>query len=471
MARRRTHRGAKRSLRRTRRTKGGAIIAKGSSGCIFSPEVACAGKSPREGFISKFMASAEAEGEVRHGETVHALDPTYRYFVYAIDPVCEKSPSASNFGGKRCEVDTRWRGELDSIISMPNGGMDLSHVLKTLGERPSHADKISLFQSFGNLFEGLSLLHKNGLMHRDIKDTNMVAIKKEGGFHARLIDFGQTTNAKDIVIDEKGYYLNNFWWPFEFRFFSEDGFKEPDAEIKQFYKSLLKEGSKGRGDTDVTYQEEFPLLWMYKTIAGNLITEKWAREVYSTIRAKTVPEQVEILLRSEIYSLGVTLYVTYERVFGHKCIGSGRITLPEDTAEQRTLRDTISRPFFALIEKMCKPNTFERISLREAHEEYQHIFSERRIASAAAGVAAGVAAEENEPAHVPLSRHTGSISYGSPGSDPGSPSVGSPSFTLIADESPVGRAARSAKAMFAQGTSTSIGGVRLRVSRRRRNRF
>eukprot|EP00971_Amphidinium_carterae_P125509 2486242-Amphidinium_carterae.1 len=53
-------------------------------------------------------------------------------------------------------------------------------------------DEALLWKLFRQVLEALSYVHKKGLIHRDVKPTNIFISREDGG-HAKLGDFGLTT--------------------------------------------------------------------------------------------------------------------------------------------------------------------------------------------------------------------------------------------------------------------------------------
>jgi len=51
--------------------------------------------------------------------------------------------------------------------------------------------------------QGLEWIHSNHFVHTDLKPENIVVnTRPEGGFHARIIDFGQSRNIQELISDE-----------------------------------------------------------------------------------------------------------------------------------------------------------------------------------------------------------------------------------------------------------------------------
>lgn len=77
-------------------------------------------------------------------------------------------------------------------ISYTNGGLSLLKFIEDETNTLKLKDFIKILQALGNVFEGLVLLHTNGIYHLDLKPENIV-IKEEGdAYHCRIIDFGDS---------------------------------------------------------------------------------------------------------------------------------------------------------------------------------------------------------------------------------------------------------------------------------------
>ena len=188
--------------RRRRHGRGGAAIAAGGYGCVFSPALTCAGSpSPsaraRAASVSKLMLKRDAEDEIQEISAVYpilsSIPHSSHYFlgIGADAPVraCEPKPltGVDKLGFSKCSVlkrDGITSSNINSklakvrIINSPYGGLELEQAwtrVSTMGlglYTPG-------FKAVNNacrrlLKHGILPMNKKGLLHGDIKAPNVL---------------------------------------------------------------------------------------------------------------------------------------------------------------------------------------------------------------------------------------------------------------------------------------------------------
>jgi len=163
------------------------FIAQGGFGCAFREGMGCfgPGPSPPGSIIKLFASLGYANQELLHLLEMEVYDPTHAFTVRVLG-AC-KVPAAS-VPRHECDLTLAiYPGERPGNhmyqIIMTNGGMDLYH--EDLLQRHTFWH---VFSRLENVFEGLAVLQARGVMHSDIKPTNILMDFENG--RGNLIDFG-----------------------------------------------------------------------------------------------------------------------------------------------------------------------------------------------------------------------------------------------------------------------------------------
>jgi len=201
--------------------KGGQLIAKGTYGCVFRPQLLCKGDTVRGDGVSKLIERKNAIEEVKEQTIVDSIDPEFKFHL--------KPPKMCDIGDLDTTEDSLDRCGMVShlsleglkekyvILQMTDGGVSLGKHVNTLGSskdlllfpqlRMGHLE--DLFLKMRNLFVGLVEFEKNEFIHLDIKPDNIVYNEEEGRFN--FIDFGLSHSSKNIwkLIDERNFIFRS----------------------------------------------------------------------------------------------------------------------------------------------------------------------------------------------------------------------------------------------------------------------
>tara|TARA_B100001741_G_C16526691_1_gene587443 strand:+ start:238 stop:1692 length:1455 start_codon:yes stop_codon:yes gene_type:complete len=173
--------------------KGGKYIARGSFGCVYSPNLICDTQGidiPQDmNKVSKVVEIENLEEEWKPIDNfkLDTLDPENKYFIYPL-AACNISSNtiSSDKEFYKCDLykttNNRKIKEKFANTIQPNGGV-------VTYKRKSDLNFENNWNLYANLLIGLGILHKNNIYHRDIKEDNIV-YSPVGGF--RYIDFGLT---------------------------------------------------------------------------------------------------------------------------------------------------------------------------------------------------------------------------------------------------------------------------------------
>jgi len=297
------------------------------------------------------------------------------------------------------------------VVEIPNGGTDL-YKLKVSSE-----DIYVFFSGFVNIFEGILLLHSHKIAHLDVKPMNMVGKKNpDGTYNLRLIDFGfsKKTDIKSNHFEFYEYTINNqnninkgkCTKPYNYSYWSYD--------LRLLNRYLFENLCGGNIYDDIeSYRlmlhDAFYTTFMISTLKTDLVT---------SFKDYIIGDNISLtLLKSDVFALGVSLYIIWQRLTGYgmstlnkirynrdRDIGKGisikageQVKLPEgwkmreevglskvyfesvthnlmfwDITKINTCDAEIeaSKKVFALVKNMCDPNPFIRLSLEEAKGIY-----------------------------------------------------------------------------------------------------
>lgn len=350
-----------RKLRRNRRTKksrGGRFMFRGSYGCTFRPAIKCKGDAERmPGKVSKLMDKYEAEYEFKVNALVSPLDPDEQYFIVPSRlciPDITENPENNYQSCNLIDIHNKY---IDPrILLMTEGGTDLFFL------KVPTADLFAFMKGFVNLFKGLIVLHTNSIVHMDIKPSNLVALKTDDGLYKlRYIDFGLSTTFKEFIPPRESYQ----YWPFDARladkyYTNAKSYKLQD-EIDVFYTFLKKDG------------KLFPN-WLWHDSKGLPVYTITLINVIAELIASKKVSLSTLIEGCDIFGLGRSLAEVYANATGHYYVGPNKIEISKPvTKYELGLKDAFSLPFYALIEKMVSPMPFERPSARMALAEYMKI--------------------------------------------------------------------------------------------------
>lgn len=353
--RRRVRKTRRLSLRLAKPTLGGKYLYEGSFGCTFRPAIKCKGDADRAaGKISKLMEAYEAGQEFKIRDLIAPLDPVERYFIVPsrmcepeITDNAENDYNSCKLGLHSPHIDAR-------LLLLTDGGSDL---LRTIVSR---TELYEFLKGVVTLFEGLTLLHQNQIVHMDIKPSNLVQQKSDTGtYHIRYIDFGNSYTFSAFVPPREAYA----YYPFDARL--------PNPYYTTIKPALLKKEI-ALYYTTLPYAN-FPI-WIWQKDTGEpFYDEELVNELALGLKEKRY--DVKLFIEGcDIFALGRSLYEVYSRNTRHFYTATNTVKIDGfETDYDKELRDAFSRPFYALIEKMISPIPFSRPSARMALKEYLEI--------------------------------------------------------------------------------------------------
>lgn len=203
---------------------GGDFFGEGSYGCTFSPPPKC---SSTEVAIAKlptrktdvlgkvFKEERDMRKELAFGEIMARIDPRQKIFLYPASS-CEttlrelrKDPQAT-----KCSYTTSSAMTNDAfhMVKMKRGGVTLDQYLHT--HRTTPHDFVEMMKP---VITGLKMLHKNGMVHHDLKFDNI--LYSPGKKVTNIIDFGLMQRQETVFDPSVNRYLYSNYWlhPPEYR--------------------------------------------------------------------------------------------------------------------------------------------------------------------------------------------------------------------------------------------------------------
>lgn len=176
------------------------IIGSGSYGCVIKPAVPCKKKKIKKNKVSKISRVGEQNIEYETSKKLFSYGKNKKIkvqdYLCLIDDVCEPDITKLNATlKKKCSIISEKKKSKKLIsLMMDDCGIILNKMIKNNGCEQKDFEDIII-----NLLKGLEILHKNKLVHGDIKENNILVKNKK----AKLIDFGGS-------VDITKYDLVNF---------------------------------------------------------------------------------------------------------------------------------------------------------------------------------------------------------------------------------------------------------------------
>lgn len=262
--------------------RGGAILGKGTYGCVFSPNIKCNktnASSPNH--VSKVFKNKESmEEEYNEMKEIQGIEDLQPY----INPVknfCTVSLDINNLDDwEKCSfLNKSGNSNITQIHQLiyEHKGTSLDTYLKT-----AQIDA-NFFKGYLHLLEGAKVLKEKKIMHRDVKLPNLLKIKDDKFI---FIDFGISCNYEDAFdLKKSGWLLKHpyFIYPPEFKlvdlvyknikvFHNKDNRPLDNflssIEWKKGYNCILAELEKVFGDTFMQEKEK-----EFQTYCKELYTE------------------------------------------------------------------------------------------------------------------------------------------------------------------------------------------------------
>jgi serine/threonine protein kinase len=179
------------------------FIGKGVIGCAFKPPIKCSPSFDNDPLlkdhiprISKLMDIHHAKKEMKIYSNLglNKIGESSKYFI--VNPYQCIPYEGFDINKTKCPVKI----DTPSLLIYEDGGIDLYQYLKQNEYMKNNDNDFSLIlKGLLNIFEGIKVLNKKGILHLDVKEDNIVLGQKKDDY--KLIDFG---NAKKMP-----FFFNN----------------------------------------------------------------------------------------------------------------------------------------------------------------------------------------------------------------------------------------------------------------------
>jgi len=403
-----------RKQQKTIRHKGGRFLGKGGFGCSYGfPPLPCmdpnGGLSIRRSSeqISKIMGAKEAGDELIKNRLFRTIDPTQKYFISATDgDQCIPDLTATEASDQLDKCPLNPGGPLQ-LVFFDYGGTDLDKLTLTAKEYAP------FFKSLYNVFEGLALAHANGIVHHDLKPSNIVTqLLPTGEFQTRVIDYDFAFDVNHIGPADLNHLQRNYiFFPFEVRFLNPqvDRYYFPKANmLAPVLTHALYQIKVQLHQIIVDWFQQFPQPYIKGFIFGDgqLRAPTGHQQVGANQYYKDYAPSLSVLrtkpkdyLKSiDVYMMGYTLGLLLNKFFS--CImycedlatkkfnftfkfSTPQVTAysyPEDITKRgfppeteswlRTVRDFVLAPYAELVEEMTTWDLTRRITMEDARIKY-----------------------------------------------------------------------------------------------------
>lgn len=235
----------------------GRVIGAGGFGCVFYPSLRCKNKKMGKNLISKLSIKKEVVKEQAVNDRIKPIILKIKnhdkYFlinkIFSCSPKPLNKKDLENFNKCVSLLNAGYTEEninknLDKfdILNVPYGGEDLAEVLVKKG-RVLKEDFIFFNKKFIDLLENaIYPMNKLGLIHCDMKSSNLLIDMKKKESEIKIIDWGLSNiigTSGEIPLEIK-YRNIQFNLPFSTIIFTA-GFKENYKLILDKYANLSKE--------------------------------------------------------------------------------------------------------------------------------------------------------------------------------------------------------------------------------------
>jgi len=342
-------------------------IGSGSYGCAIKPGFSCSPSNDIiDNTISKlFSSERDYRDEVDIYKKVAAIDKDNKFTLKLISN-CEIKPAyVNNNVGNINECKIIKNKEKVYQIIYEYGGLDLFKLFLNNQVTTTHPN-LNIYQflkKFIEIFKGLEILKRNGLVHRDIKIDNILF----DGTKIILIDFGllTTTDMTYKGSNPELYYDNQpFHYPIEVMLFSALLLNREIPNIEQNFLTMIDnyiQSNKNKFNQNQVYLNEIMKLNTYLSLKSKAYQD-YFKTTYNkgTITLFDINEITKnISEKIDLYQLGIVIY--------DLIIIMIVIYKPQEI-------NKIPIGVFQLLRGILEPNPFERYDINKVIDKYSKLF-------------------------------------------------------------------------------------------------
>tara|TARA_A100001015_G_scaffold126583_1_gene140264 strand:- start:4211 stop:5275 length:1065 start_codon:yes stop_codon:yes gene_type:complete len=348
-------------------------LIKGSSGCIFRPNIPCENskKKRTKKKVSKLFIKKNKEYKI--GLKVKKIKG-YSKWTILWESIC-KSPEyiklVENTGIKECLLSQNFKP--DSIPSNYKftlyqgeyGGETIDKYNKKFFKLKTFNSEKEFIKSFKKIFKlldgvfyGLTQLNKHGICHHDINSRNIL-IKNNKSY---IIDYDISLIMKKL--DSNSFLINRMNEEFHnYRIYEIYPYEYIYYPLKD-EEEILKEQ-----ENIELYQNRLNYYEIYEPIHVKLFKNNTDELRFENLEDKLLninkPDLTDLISKIDVYSLGMTILI----LFIDRC-GEHNININECI---RLFRLKDLKPYMELIRDMVKYDYRDRIDIHTAYERYQNL--------------------------------------------------------------------------------------------------
>jgi len=349
--------------------KGGKFIDKGAFGCVVKPALPCYNLNKDikniNNYVSKIVSNSNIENishEIEISNILNKIDPDNKYFITIID-YCNITTLPKNRtdvinvvykNNKQTKYNTLFKPNLDKKhchmnldettynLMLPFGGISLSKIMKVDKQKTNNIKSImhklfiiNIKSIFKHLLIGLAYMHKHKIVNKDIKQKNIMLYLEPNNIsklknvdiskkipeildimNVRYIDFGLSKYILPSDINNKSIDLSG-----TYRYLSPERYisyiliKYNNKSIDyvkneiQNKSKYIKDALQRINENDILNNLEENISKLYKKInflhKNNTLIDKF-------YGLNTNQNYNSYLQKSDIYSLGITLFDTLQ---------------------------------------------------------------------------------------------------------------------------------------------------------------
>ena len=341
---------------------GAALLASGSSSCIFHPNIPCKGSDEISNEkISKIIYGSKSDKYLkREKENNSKVKKIQGYNEWALvyDKYC-KAPTYSNiFKNYDKEIidcmDEYYEDKFNDTNNMMIGEFGgqtfedyfIENILKNKSSKKIDKHMYILLKIMEHLFIGLKTMYNNKLIHLDIKTNNIVFHKDR----FKYIDFGLSSSMNDHSALEKrslSEFNNNriyLWYPMEY-IYSNITSGESIKELLIF-------------NTSKNFKKHYDKCVKIHTLLNNNLQED-INKLLNSKRIEKRKNNKELYTMIDTYSLGILipfLFVEYNLI-------------------NRIKKSPFLKDLFLFLEDMCKLEYKNRMKPDECLKSYYKLIN------------------------------------------------------------------------------------------------
>ena len=347
-------------------------LVKGTYGCIIKPNIKCNGSFGNVNEITKFFFNKEDYLiEKKNHEKIEKIDNKYNFVIKKINNckiilTPEIKQKIKNLDLCKLKSDEVYQ------ITYEYGGLDLYDIFEKKYDDLLKINLFTFLQNFAKIFEGLSKINKNNLIHKDIKLNNILYNFEKKKFI--IIDFGFCSNIKKYSKDIETFREKSYrFYPNELNILSNIFYGYFFKDLKKYNLNsniLVSAFESYIYDLNIIYKDNTNPYFKKLLLLINDIYNYFKIDIFInfdfTLYEKIFLKKIKLSKinkdfgnKIDVYMIGLTLFELLLIIF---------IELKNNPSIEK-----IPLELFILIKKMLLLNPYDRPTIQQATIEYKSI--------------------------------------------------------------------------------------------------